>query len=426
MGADIYIFGTLKKSGDVMRINAQLIKAEKSEPYKSFQVEGPPGSILHITDSLSSLVRETLMITRFENRVPEGYRHLVSATSPDAMRYFTHGHNAFFKKDYSTALRYLSQSASSDSGFALSMIMLDLTYISMGDYARSKSLSSRILSRMNNMSIQNRMLSQWLFSVNNETPYEELKYLRLLQETEPPLPLLRLAIGHSYLKVMQYGDAASELEKELEEQEKMDPGLILPQNYTMLGTAWHMTRQFGKEEKIYTKAEKAFPADADLRYRQAVLALTKNDTAAAEEYVKKYRYCLSAQIWPEKRIISGIAHIFSEAGYREKAESFFRMALSSSNGDPEAINELASFLVDNGKAAEGLDLIEPVLKKDSLNYNYLYTKGRGLFRQSKYAEAFGILSQSWNLRHKYSLYDHEAFLYLDSVKKKAEGLETVF
>jgi tetratricopeptide (TPR) repeat protein len=366
------------------------------------------------------------MITRFEKRVPEGYRHLVSASSSDAMRYFTHGHNAFIKKDYSTAMRYLTQSVSSDSGFTLSLIMLDLTNISMGDYAGSKSLSSRILSRMNNMSIQNRMLSQWLYSVNNETPYEELKYLRLLQETEPVLPFLRLAIGHSYLKVMQYSDAASVLEKALEEQEKTDPGQILPQNYTMLGTALHMTRQFGNEEKIYRIAEKAFPADADLRYRQAVLALIKNDTVAAEEYVKKYRNCLSALTWPEKRIISGIAHIFSEAGYREKAESFFRMALSSSNGDPEAINELASFLVDNGKVAEGLDLIEPVLKKDSLNFKYLYTKGRGLFRQSKYAEAFGILSLSWDLRYKYSLYDHEAFLYLDSVKKKAEGLESVF
>ena len=57
------------------------------------------------------------------------------------------------------------------------------------------------------------------------------------------------------------------------------------------------------------------------------------------------------------------------------------------------------------------------LKLSPDNYNYLYTKGWGLYKQGKYKEALEILQKSWDLRREKDVYNHEAFLHLEAAKK---------
>ena len=51
------------------------------------------------------------------------------------------------------------------------------------------------------------------------------------------------------------------------------------------------------------------------------------------------------------------------------------------------------------------------------NYNYLHTKGWGLYKQGKYQEALDVLQKSWNLRREKATYNHEAYLHLEAAKK---------
>jgi hypothetical protein len=51
------------------------------------------------------------------------------------------------------------------------------------------------------------------------------------------------------------------------------------------------------------------------------------------------------------------------------------------------------------------------------DYNFLHTKGWGLYKQGKYKEASVILQKSWDLRMINAIYDHEAFLHLEAAKK---------
>jgi hypothetical protein len=51
------------------------------------------------------------------------------------------------------------------------------------------------------------------------------------------------------------------------------------------------------------------------------------------------------------------------------------------------------------------------------NYDYLETKGRGLYKIGKYHEALEILQKSWDLRMKNAIYNNEAFLNLEAAKK---------
>jgi hypothetical protein len=57
------------------------------------------------------------------------------------------------------------------------------------------------------------------------------------------------------------------------------------------------------------------------------------------------------------------------------------------------------------------------------NYDYLDTKGLGLYKQGKYKEALDILQQSWDLRRKNAIYDHKSFLYLEAAKKSVADLK---
>jgi hypothetical protein len=55
------------------------------------------------------------------------------------------------------------------------------------------------------------------------------------------------------------------------------------------------------------------------------------------------------------------------------------------------------------------------------NYNYLDTKGWGLYKQGKYQEALNILQKSWDLRMQIAIWDREAFLHLEAAKKAVTG-----
>jgi uncharacterized protein HemY len=64
-----------------------------------------------------------------------------------------------------------------------------------------------------------------------------------------------------------------------------------------------------------------------------------------------------------------------------------------------------------------MELVDKALAVSSDDYNYLHTKGRGLYKQGKYKEALDVLQKSWALRMKNAIYDHEAFFHLEAAKK---------
>jgi Tfp pilus assembly protein PilF len=102
----------------------------------------------------------------------------------------------------------------------------------------------------------------------------------------------------------------------------------------------------------------------------------------------------------------------------DEAEEFFREALSSEPENPVRMNDLAHFLIDKDRnVSEGMDYVEKALQSDSDNYNFLHTKGWGLYKQGKFREALDILQKSWDLRRDKAIYDHEAYLHLEAANK---------
>jgi hypothetical protein len=59
------------------------------------------------------------------------------------------------------------------------------------------------------------------------------------------------------------------------------------------------------------------------------------------------------------------------------------------------------------------------------NYNYLHTKGWGLYKQGKYQEALDTLQKSWNIRMKNTIYGWatDEYLHLEAARKAVANLK---
>jgi Tfp pilus assembly protein PilF len=106
----------------------------------------------------------------------------------------------------------------------------------------------------------------------------------------------------------------------------------------------------------------------------------------------------------------------------DKADKYYRKALSLEPESPINLNNLAFFLIDKDRNVnEGMELVDKVLKLRPEYYIYLHTKGWGFYKQGKYQEALDLLQKSWDLRRKNAVYDHNAFLHLEAAKKAVAG-----
>jgi len=229
------------------------------------------------------------------------------------------------------------------------------------------------------------------------------------------VPVVYWQIGNAYLNLALYSKAVPEYEKALEIYKKWGIKPMMAENYSKLGFAYHKTGQFKKEKKLYRKAERNFPDDPNISTRYAILALNERDTTDANRYIEKLISALKDLSWSEAQIADYLASLYSEAGVLNKAEEYYRMALSLDPGNSWFKNYVAYFLVDKDlNINEGLNLAETALKSDPDNSFLLHTRGWGLYKQGNYREALNILQKSWELN---PVYDHSLFLHLAVVKK---------
>jgi tetratricopeptide (TPR) repeat protein len=418
LDANVFIYGSIKEVGNTIRINSQLIDSKSGESFKSFQLDGTADKILDITDSLSRMLKNTLIISKLEKEVTPDIEHFLSTKSPEAYRYYIYGTNAFNKRDYPTAQNMFSQVIANDSDFTFATIMLSVAYKNQGLYDQAKKWCIMVYKKRDQMPIYQKILTNWLYAANFETPYEEIKYSKQLLEFDNQLPRSYSNLGLNYNKLYQYDKAIPELEKALEIYKKWGSKPMWIDNYTQLGIAYHKTGKYTKEKELYKKAEQDFPNDPLVTQRQAILSFTKGDTVEATQFIEKYISILKEKSSTESDIKYGLAKIYSEAGACDKAEKCYRQALSVEPDSSWNLNNLAYFLIDKDRNInEGLKLVGKALELSPDNYEYFDTKGCGLYKQGKYQEALDILQKSWDLRMKNAIYDHEAYLHLEAAKK---------
>ena len=419
LDANLFIYGSIKPDGSAIRLSAQLIDSKAKTVIKSFQITGKIEDMLHISDSLSVMVNRFLILSKLKGQVSNDIQNLAYTSSLEAYKYFIYGENARRNTDNPTAINMYSQAIGKDSNFYYPALMLSTSYNNLGLYDQAKKWCLRVYKKRDQMPMQLKILVNRQYAVCFENPYEEIRYLRQLLDLDDQSPTTYYLLGTVYLaKLYQYDKAIPELEKALEIYDKWGSKPYRVYNYSHLGIAYHKTRLYKKEKKLYMKAEKQFPDNPDILDGQAWLSLTEGDSIVAERYIEKWISIRKEQSWSEARIASILAKIYSLGGIPEKEEEYYRQALSLQPDDPQMLNNLAFFLIDKDRnSKEGLELIDKGLELNPDNFVMLDTKGWGLYKKGEYIEARDILQKSWDLRREKAIYDHEAYLHLEAVNK---------
>jgi TolB-like protein/Tfp pilus assembly protein PilF len=423
LDANVFIYGSIKQIGTTIRVNAQLIDSKTKEAFKAFQIDGKTENILDITDSLSRLVNNFLIINILEKQIPQEFQHYGYTNSPEAYRNYINGLNAFAKYDYPTARNWLLKAIAIDSNFTLATMQIAFAYGNQQIYDQARKWCLKYYRKEDQLSPQWKIMADFAYATYFETPYEEIRCLKQYFELDDHSASFHWQLGDSYRKLAQWDKAIPEFEKALELFSKQDLKPFWVFEYTFLGLAYHETHQFKKENKLYRKAEQDFPDDPLLIFRQAVLTLSEAKTKDANDYIEKYKSLLEERSTTEVNITTNLASIYAEAGVLDKAEGYYRKALSIEPDNPARLDNLGYFLINRDRNInEGLDFVDKALKLRPDFYSYLHHKGWALYKLGKYQEAFEMLQKSWDLRRQNAIYNHEAFLHLDSAKKAVASL----
>jgi tetratricopeptide (TPR) repeat protein len=438
LDANYFIYGSIKQAGAIIRVNAQLIDSQTEDVLKSFQIEGlsKEEMIFQIIDSLSSEMKNFLIISKLKKELsqpqlsPHKTEELVSTNSPEAYRFFVLGKNAFYKNEYSEAIKMYLQALDIDSNYIDAEMGIPFAFANQSLYEQEKEWCLKLCTKRDHMTIKQKIFLNYIYADCFEAPYESIKYLIQRKELDDQNPKIYYSLGLENNRVNQYDKAISEFEKSLEIFNKWDSKPMWVYSYTELGFAYHKTEQYKKEKKLYKKAKQDFPDDPNLIYRQAILSLTERDIVEANRYIEKYISGLKINSASEANIASSLGSIYQDADNPDKAEEYYRKALSlepenpyymNNSLEPENLyymNNLAYFLIDKDRNInEGLELVDKTLKLSPNNYNYLHTKGWGLYKQGKFQDALDLLQKSWDLRRQYDVYDHNVYLHLEEAKK---------
>ena len=422
LDASVFIYGSIKRAGSMIRVYAQLIDSKTEEVFKSFQIEGAAKeeNIFMVIDSLSVMVNDFLIISKLiKGGNPAVVKLQATTKYPEAFKCVISGDNAFFaKKDYSTAISMYLQAIAIDSNYLYPAIMISYCYWNQSLYEEGKKWCQKVYEKKDQMPLTIKTSANVIHAMYYETPYESIKYLRQLLEIDDQLPDVYTDIGFDYNRLGQYSRAIPELEKALEIYEKWGIKPLWSVNYTNLLLSYYKMGQYKKAKTLIKKADKDFPDDLYLTYAHAIFSYVESDTVTANQYIEKFIALGKDYSLPEAGTMNRVAEIYSEAGNLNKAEEYYRKSLSVLPQSPSLMNNLAYFLIDKDRNLdEGMQLVSKGLELNPDNYGFLHTKGWGLYNQGKYQEALEILQKSWDIRREKAIYDHKAFLHLEAAKK---------
>jgi AraC-like DNA-binding protein/tetratricopeptide (TPR) repeat protein len=417
LNANVFINGVINQTDNVTRINAQLINTKSKQVFRSFQLDVNPGNneIFKIIDSLSVLISNFLVKSKMEKEVSPDLKPYKHTNSPLAFRYLVEADDALKRYDVHGALNLYLRAVAADSNYIPAIVFLSMRYINLDNYEDAKKWCLKAYNKKDRANRGERIMIDWYHATLFSTPDEEIKFMKQFQAVDDMIPVSYWQTGNSYLKLFQYDKAIPEFKRALDIYKKWGVKPMMADNYTHLGFAYHQSGLYKKEKSLYRKAMNDFPGDHSLLMRYAILELSLGDSADASSYIEKYTAALKDLSTNEAEIMSKLALLYSEASVFDKAEKYYRKALSLDPGNAEMINNLAYFLIDKGiNLNEGIGLAEAALKSEPDNYSLLHTLGWGWYKQGKFREALEVLQKSWILK---PIYRHEIYLHLEEVKK---------
>lgn len=432
LAADVFVYGNIIKSGDVIRLVARLIDTENEEVIKSFQVEGPSGEVnfLPVIDTLSGMVKDFLVLTELKKGMGKEQTsdafYQVTTSSPEAFKYYIYGLNA---PDNKSTIEWFKRAISVDSNFVLPYTMVTWNYIMEGrrgylpafDSARNWCL--KIYKRRDQVPLTQQLIIKSEYAFLFETQVEQNRYLQQILNNDDQQPVTLYMLGENYRDMSECEKAIPALEKGIGIYEKwgIKPSW-LSTFYSALLQSYIRTGSYKEGKELVQKYQKDYP-NANLYSPQATLAFMEGDTVTGNKYVNYWLSTQKKNSASEESIMSNLIQIYSWGRMPDKVKEFCHKLLSLKSVSVITLNTYSwVMLSDDRNSNEVLRLAEKALTLSPENYTSLHRKGWALYQMGKYEEALEIMQKSSDIRIKTAApYNHEFYLHLEAAKKAVAG-----
>ncbi len=421
-----FILGNILKTGNKIRITAQLINAESEEIYKTFQMEvDDEDDLFALSDTLSNNIKEYFDIKVLIDEIGylENYT-LADVHSAEALQYYLEGMASFINFEYPVAIEWYMKAIEIDTNFISAYFYISMAYHNMGQFTNSMALYKKAhewfhiaYNKKASLPIIERLELAWFNAYYFETPHEQIKYIHQILQLEDQSVMYWYVLGLAYADLDQYAKALEPLLKTLEICENLDIQDHWVYTYTITGACYHYLNEHSKENEIYEKGLAVLPDHPDIIFHQAICAISRGDTKESGEYLEAYKTVIKNDYqWDVPRILLSIGKLFSSAEQPDSALRYFNLAYQFEPNNTEILYNLGKHLiVNNINVEEGLGLVDEALLIEPDNYLYLDAKGWGLYQHGSYSEAAEYLETAWKERPHYH---HDVYLHLQEVRKK--------
>ena len=414
--ANTVISGSLHKSGDKIRITANIMNAGTEEIYKSYVLDGhTEDDFFALADSMSLNIRNFLEI-RNMSRDSHFDTGEIFTQSADAYKLYIQGLNCHTQLDYVSAAENYNKAIQADTSFVSAMLKLAYCYGDMRQAELSKSWAYRAANHYDQLPPDMQILVNAVKAAVDKRPLEQLKYCRQYLDLDPHSNYMTYLNGWINFNLEQWAEAIEAFEQSLELLNKLDSH-PWSWTYILLGRAYHFEGLFKKESKIYETGRELWPdQSATFDYWEAISAVSQGDSVRAATLLGDIHKDLTRKGWPEANLMLWYAGVYAWADANDKAEEYYRKALSMRPENEQIMYEFANFLISNDRnVEEGMDLIAPLVENYPANAQFLYVYGLGLSKREEFLEARDVLNRAWELR---PWYDHKHFV----LSKKIDDL----
>jgi len=419
LDADMYICGSILKSGTSVRIDAQVIDVKSGEVLKSIEVYGAyeDSTINQVIDSLRIKMTDFLIVTKLLREDPLLRLSFSSPSkSPEAFRYYIIGIRASENLDFATARKFYLKALTIDSTLWAAAIHIINDYNHEGNAEQNLTWVLKLYEKRDQMPLLEQLWVNWAYACNFEAPEVAIKFLKQLKEIDES-PGSSYLLGYTYMTINQYDKAIPEYERSVELCRKW--GIKPDENFSFYGLlyGYYKAGQFKKHKKLMKEMIKYMPNEPNVIFWQAIIALTEKDTVTSNECIKKFVAKRKANSISDADIAFEMADNFADMGFPDKAEENFRKALSLDPDNPRKLITFARFLIANNRKLEEV----PGLMDKAMNiapgkleyYKYMDAKGWSLFNLGKIQQAQEILQKTF-AETPFPLYSIKS--HLDEVK----------
>jgi TolB-like protein/DNA-binding winged helix-turn-helix (wHTH) protein/Flp pilus assembly protein TadD len=337
LNVDAVVEGTVLRSGDRVRITAQLIEASTDKHLWSESYEGDVRDTLSLQNEVAREIADQIRIN-LEPREQAALKN-VQVVNPAAYESYLKGRYFWNKRTANglqTALTYFNQSIAQDPKFSRAYSGLSDTYALLGDWQYAVMSSKDAFPRAKDAATHALAIDNTLGEAHNSLAF--------------------CLEGFDW----DFESAGKEFQRAIE----LNPGYATAHHWY----AWHLGLLGRYNEAIaeMKKAQNLDPLSLIINSDLAELLLIAH---SYDESIRQSRKTIEMD--PNFALAHNqLGQAYLEQHKNEEAVTELQQAVQLSGNSPTCITNLARALVASGKKREALDLLEGLKKRATPSYSY--------------------------------------------------------